>query len=144
MIAWVNATVKAGLNQAQALIAIGQQTEFADQLAQPIQHVHLKTFAYTTVNESAASEISTVVYPNPFKGNATMEIMLPEAGNSKLVIFNKLGQLVSQQEFTSLSGSITIELSGDAMQQSGMYYYQLIHQTAVKSYQSKGSFVVMQ
>lgn len=144
VIAWVNATVKAGLNQAQALIAIGQQTEFADQLAQPIQHVHLKTFAYTTVNESAASEISTVVYPNPFKGNATMEIMLPEAGNSKLVIFNKLGQLVSQQEFTSLSGSITIELSGDAMQQSGMYYYQLIHQTAAKSYQSKGSFVVMQ
>lgn len=144
VIAWVNAVVKAELNQAQAVIAIGQQTEFADQMAKPIQHVQLKTIAYTTASESVAAEVSTVVYPNPFKGNATMEIMLPEAGNTKLMIFNKLGQMVSQQEFTTLSGSITIELNGDAMQQSGMYFYQLMHQTAAKSYQSKGSFVVMQ
>ncbi len=64
-------------------------------------------------------------YPNPFNPSTTIKFALPKTSEVKLVVFNTLGQVVSElvnQKFDA--GYYTVEFNA-ANLSSGIYYYRL-------------------
>ena len=64
-------------------------------------------------------------YPNPFNPSTTIKFSLPEAGNVRLIIYNALGQKITELVNSNLdagSHSFTWNASGVA---SGLYFYEL-------------------
>jgi len=64
-------------------------------------------------------------YPNPFNPTTTIQYLIPESGNVKLVIYNSVGEevatLVNEQKS---AGSYNVEFSAVDLS-SGIYFYQL-------------------
>ena len=133
----IQALVLADITADTRLFELEAMTELGNVNAQAIDDINLKTIAIAT-KPAINSDIFVANYPNPFNSKTTISYNLPEAGNVKLVVFNKLGAeittLVNQFE---AEGSYTIELNrGDLA--AGVYYYRLVLQgkdthTATKS-----------
>jgi hypothetical protein len=67
--------------------------------------------------------------PNPFNANTTISFNLPQAGSSKLSIYNLTGRLVKEYQFYGQAGSNSITWDGTDKQgnsvASGVYFYRL-------------------
>ncbi|MDP4797898.1 MAG: agmatine deiminase family protein [Crocinitomicaceae bacterium] len=64
-------------------------------------------------------------FPNPFEHTTAINITLEISADVRVTIFNSSGQIVSQQDYSSLStGKHTIIISADGLP-SGMYIYKV-------------------
>ena len=64
-------------------------------------------------------------YPNPFNPSTTIKFAIPTASNVKLLVYNSLGQLVSEivnQHFEA--GYYSYNFNASALS-SGVYYYRI-------------------
>ncbi|MFH1687502.1 MAG: T9SS type A sorting domain-containing protein [bacterium] len=63
-------------------------------------------------------------YPNPFNPTTTFEFGLPVASDWRLVVYNVLGQKVTDWEGSDQAGYVTIHWNADHLA-SGIYFYRL-------------------
>ena len=79
---------------------------------------------YVDLNSPSKLELSQN-YPNPFNPSTTISFTLPESGNIKLIVYNTIGQQITElvngfQE----AGIHTINFNGENLP-SGVYFYRL-------------------
>lgn len=86
-----------------------------------------------SVNYSSTVEVSYLPqqfsleqnYPNPFNPSTTIKFALPANSNVKLVVFNSLGQVVSELVNTKMdAGYYSINFNASSLA-SGVYYYRI-------------------
>lgn len=141
---YVIGTVNSRLHGAETLLAVGGATEFANANAEIIDGVQLATAALATENLSPeTTELQSVVYPNPFGLQAQIQVWLPEAGKSQLLVFNQFGQKIYQtDEATHVEGSFNFNLDRKMFPAAGIYFYKVVHYGSAQSYLSTGRMVI--
>lgn len=72
-------------------------------------------------------------YPNPFNPSTTIEFSLPSGSDTRLEIFNTLGQTVDIVEFGFLQAGEHSVLYDASALSSGVYFYRVSTQTTAKS-----------
>lgn len=78
----------------------------------PIQT--LETCNVTALNET---EMKVSIYPNPSEGNFTVNVSENDAANSRIIIYNSIGQIIYAEQISSVKTQI--DLSKEA---SGVYF----------------------
>jgi len=71
--------------------------------------------------------------PNPVDGQTSIEFFIPKSGKVQLKIVNALGEVIENQEFDYQTGSHKIVLNTQSYQ-SGVYYYAVTFEGAVKTF----------
>lgn len=139
----IHAVAKAAFNTATQLVTLGGMTEFADAHARIIEGVQLKTvsFVHTDLVQNVES-ISAVVAPNPFSEEGKLRVALPSDGQTTLVVYNAVGQEVYRHEQATFAGELEFDLKAADLKGSGIYFYQLRHQSSSAKHNAKGSFVL--
>jgi hypothetical protein len=106
------------------LFTIELGTEFADQDANVLEDMTLKTFGIST-DPAAADYFLSYNRPNPFSNSTMIEYALPESGKVRLSVVDLLGQeiavLVNQSQS---AGSYTVQYSAAGMA-PGVYIYKI-------------------
>ncbi len=125
-----------------ASLGLGAQTEFADAKARIIEGLQLQTIGLTNAKDSQDNALLSSVYPNPFDAKATVNIQIPEAGLTTFMVFNAQGQQVYLQETTMGQGNHTINLEASQLGKAGVYFYRIVHTTAIRTSFAKGSLLV--
>lgn len=101
-------------------------------------------FVFKTSAAAAAADISMIgkAYPNPFTNATTIPVMLKEAAQIKLSVYNNMGQLVnSLEQVVATGGSHNIVLERNNMRQ-GIYHYVVEIHTDNYSQQETGSLLI--
>jgi len=108
----------------EMLFSIGNGSEFADQSANVIEPVNLKTFGITTA-PAAVDYFLSANRPNPFSASTTIEYTMPEAGKVRLSVLDMLGQEIAViVDETQTAGSYTVEFSAAGLA-TGVYMYKI-------------------
>jgi hypothetical protein len=108
----------------ETLFRIGMNSEFADQSANVIEPVTLKSFGVTTAPAALDYFLSTN-RPNPFSTSTTIEYTMPETGKVKLSVLDMLGQeLAVIVDATQTAGTYTVEFSAAGLA-TGVYIYKI-------------------
>lgn len=101
-------------------------TELGSMDAQVIKDINLKTVAISTSKPSGNSDMFVGNYPNPFNNKTTISYNLPEDGRVSLVVYNKLGAVVTTLlDQVQSAGSYTFDLNRGSLA-AGVYTYRLI------------------
>ena len=112
------------ISATESLFSIGMGSEFADQSANVIEPVTLKTFGITT-GPAAADYFLSTNRPNPFSTSTFIEYTMPETGKVKLSVLDMLGQEIAVLvEATQTAGSYTVEFSAAGLA-TGVYIYKI-------------------
>jgi len=112
------------ISSTESLFSIGMGSEFADQSANVIEPVTLKTFGVTT-GPAAANYFLSTNRPNPFSTSTFIEYTMPETGKVKLSVLDMLGQEIAVLvESTQIAGSYTVEFSAAGLA-TGVYIYKI-------------------
>jgi hypothetical protein len=112
------------ISAAEAMFSIGMGSEFADQSANVIEPVTLKTFGVTT-DPAAEDYFLSTNRPNPFSTSTFIEYTMPETGKVKLSVLDMLGQEIAVLvESTQTAGSYTVEFSAAGLA-TGVYIYKI-------------------
>ena len=78
-------------------------------------------------------------YPNPFNNATSINLELPQSGNIKIVVFNALGEVVSEiTEHSPTAGYKSIQINSSGLS-SGVYYYTVLFRGETKL----GKFVML-
>jgi hypothetical protein len=85
----------------------------------------------------AATDIGIQSYPNPFYESVTISFPEFMRGEAKIEIYNSVGVLIEQSDFTIGGGELHFTPDADV---PGVYFYRITHGTEI--YQ--GSFVKME
>jgi hypothetical protein len=120
------------------------ETEFATPDAKVIDAVKLRSSKLTTASDKIQSiSFEHIAYPNPFKETAVISYLLPEAGQVKVTVFNHLGQevLTLANEF-GVAGQHQLELNGNDLDGSGIYFYRIMLEGSARSWTAKGTLVL--
>ncbi len=94
-----------------------------------------KYFNTTSVVSDFVSDATGTlsIYPNPFRGNATIEYSIINPGHYKLIILDFLGrEIQTLADEWKEPGTYKTAVSGDGLP-SGIYYYKLISGRAVRT-----------
>ena len=139
----INAVAKAGFTTSMQLITLGGMTEFADSRARIIEGVQLKTqtFVHNDLTQNT-NTLSAVMAPNPFSYESKLMISLAADGQTTLVVYNAVGQEVHRQVKNTFAGETQFRINAADLEGSGIYFYQLMHQSNSSTQTAKGSFVV--
>jgi hypothetical protein len=128
--AWVNIWrqyIPAGVDVEIKVLDDGKSTEGAVLRADAIKFDLVK--AITDINNSKGTPRKFKLkqnYPNPFNAKTTIEYVLPEPGKVKLIIFNSLGQKVTELiDQYQTDGHYRIDWNSSNYP-SGLYLYQLV------------------
>jgi hypothetical protein len=82
----------------------------------------------TSVNEETVLPTSFSLdqnYPNPFNPSTKISFTLPESGTVKLIVFNSLGETVTELVNANMDpGSYTVDFKAQGLS-SGIYFYRL-------------------
>ena len=107
-----------------SIFSIGYGSEFADQSANVIEPVTLKTFGITT-EPAAADYFLSTNRPNPFSTSTFIEYTMPETGKVTLSVLDMLGQEIAVLvNATQTAGSYTVEFSAAGLA-TGVYIYKI-------------------
>ena len=108
----------------ETLFSIGMNSEFADQSANVIEPVTLKSFGVTT-DPAALDYFLSTNRPNPFNTSTFIEYTMPETGKVRLSVLDMLGQeLAVIVDETQTAGSYTVEFSAAGLA-TGVYIYKI-------------------
>ena len=73
----------------------------------------------TAINTVSIGHGNSIVYPNPFDSNTTLEFYSPKEDNISVVLINSLGQVVATSRQRITQGTHKFNISGKS---AGMYY----------------------
>jgi hypothetical protein len=123
----VKALVLADITADVRLVELEAMTDMGDVNAKAIEGVTLKTVAVSTSKPVAGStDMFVANYPNPFNSKTTISYNLPENGRVSLVVYNKLGAVVTTLiDQVQSAGSYTFDLNRGSLA-AGVYTYRLI------------------
>jgi hypothetical protein len=123
----VKALVLADITADVRLFELEAMTNMGDVNAKEIEGVTLKTVAVSTSKPVAGStDMFVANYPNPFNSKTTISYNLPENGRVTLVVYNKLGAVVTTLiDQVQSAGSYTFDLNRGSLA-AGVYTYRLI------------------
>lgn len=122
---------------------IDVETEFASPDAKVLEDVKLRSVALTTASEIVQSlTFEHAAYPNPFNGMAVIHYLLPEAGQVKVTVFNRLGQEVAtlSNNYT-VAGQHQLDLHGGDLNGSGVYFYHISLEGSARNWSARGTLV---
>ena len=117
------------------------------QLAADVKHhwlyeVERKLPEAKFIREEPAIPASFIIsnnYPNPFNNVTNINMELPQSGNIKIVVFNALGEVVSEiTEHSPTAGYKSIQINGSGLS-SGVYFYTVLFRGETKL----GKFVML-
>lgn len=143
----INAKVLATIEASTRYFETETMTEFTDVNANPIEGISISTKAISGNLSSVleGAELISGVYPNPFKDQAAINFTMPESGKVKVVVYNQFGQevktLVNEVREAGVQYSERVysyDLSG-----SGTYFYRIIVEGSAKTYNAKGTLILV-
>ena len=142
----INAKVLAPIEAGTRYFETESMTEFTDVYATPI-NISLSTVAISGNLSSVleGTELIAGAYPNPFKDYASINFTLPEAGKVKLEIYNQFGQLVKTlvNEVRDSGVQTPVRVNSYDLNGSGTYYYNIIVEGSAKTYNAKGTLILV-
>jgi hypothetical protein len=106
------------------LFELEAMTEVGTPSAQPISDITYKTVALGT-KPGGSSDLMVNNYPNPFNTTTHVTYTLPESGQVKLVVYNKLGAVVKNVLNENQSAGVHTMDFNRADLAPGVYYYRL-------------------
>lgn len=123
-------------------------TEFANKLAQVITNVSLSSgyvaTGVTSINDLNSLVLNHQIFPNPFNESSSIHYTLPESGKVRVVIYNHIGQQVKTLiDAVQEAGAQKIRLNNYDLDGAGTYFYRIILESNNKTYNEKGSFVLI-
>ncbi len=96
----------------------------SDEFTRLVQYTYWPKCTNSTVGLDETKLNETVnVYPNPTSGIVTIDLNGKLAAKTNVEVYNAMGQLVLNQNFTDVAGSYTVDLSNNA---TGVYTVKLI------------------
>ena len=143
----INAKVLAPIEANVRYFETEVMTEFADVNANPIEGISISTKAISSSVTSVleGSELIAGAYPNPFKDQASINFTMPEAGKVKVEIYNQFGQLVKTlvNEVREAGVQYSERVYGYDLNGSGTYYYNIVVEGSAKTYNAKGTLILV-
>jgi hypothetical protein len=135
--------VLAEIGEETNLFTLDPTTELADISANVIHNIELRSTAIETVGKADA-EISCSNYPNPFVNNTTITYSLPQSGNVQLVVYDKLGQVVSVLVNEEQSAGTHNVIAYRAELAAGVYHYKVTLNANGETYSVTKTMVVIE
>lgn len=144
-IASIKVRVLSQIEPGTRLFELNTNTELADGFANVIDGVTLKTNGVTTDKSAVlAADLSAKNYPNPFKHETIISYVLPEAGDVKVEVFNKMGQHITTiVDQPQTAGSQAVEFSHSDLK-PGVYFYKITLDGMSQDYSVTNSMIVIQ
>lgn len=91
-----------------------------------VDDINLSQNTSIGVKESSAPEAQVNVYPNPFSGEAFIDLILPNQSNINISVYNVLGDLVySENPGVLASGNYKFSIDGRSLP-AGIYYFNIL------------------
>ncbi|MDP2187101.1 MAG: S8 family serine peptidase [Sphingobacteriaceae bacterium] len=119
-----------GVNQFD--IWVGEGSEFADEVAQPLHNTKLLMPGLRSQNIPTSNALSLNNYPNPFRHETTIAFELPEAGRVKMIVTDVTGRAITELELGDRSaGKHEHSFEGAALS-AGVYFCELQVQGATR------------
>lgn len=136
------------INHGTRFIELLPITEFADKYATVIPSVGLSTSyietGITSIGDLNDLSISHTIFPNPFKDASTIRYTLPEAGKVRIAVYNHIGQEVKTLvEEIQQAGAQQLMLHTHDLRDAGTYFYRITLESDNRSYQARGSVVLV-
>ena len=143
-IAILKLRVLADIEQGTRLFELDAMTELADASANRIDGVNFKALGVTTDKSALiGSELTANNYPNPFTNKTIISYMLPEAGKVQVIVYSKMGQIVSTiVDQSQDAGTQTVEFNHSDLN-AGVYFYKITLNGQTKYYTVTKSMVVV-
>jgi len=143
-IAIIKLRVLADIEQGTRLFELGAMTELADPSANRIDGINFKALGVTTDKGALiGTELTANNYPNPFTNKTNISYTLPEAGKVQVVIYSKMGQIVSTiVDQSQDAGQQTVEFNHSDLN-AGVYFYKITLNGLTKYYTVTKSMVVV-
>jgi len=144
-IAILELRVLGDIEQGTRLFELDAMTELADPSANRIDGINFKALGVTTDKSALiGTELTANNYPNPFTDKTIISYMLPEAGKVQVVVYSKMGQIVSTiVDQSQDAGTQTVEFSHSDLN-AGVYFYKITLNGQTKYYTVTKSMVVVQ
>jgi hypothetical protein len=143
-IAIIKLRVLADIEQGTRLFELDAMTELADPSANRIDGVNFKALGVTTDKGALiGTELTANNYPNPFTNKTTISYMLPEAGKVQVVVYSKMGQIVSTIVDQSQDAGTQIVEFNHSDLNAGVYFYKITLNGLTKYYTVTKSMVVV-
>jgi len=144
----INARVLAPISTATRYFELENITELVDGYANVLEGYILNTVKIGT-DMSTISELGTSldvnVFPNPFKDVTNIQYTLPEAGKVYLMVYNKVGKLVTTLvDENQIAGEHKVVFRASEATGPGVYMYRIIVEGETKTMTSSGSIILLQ
>lgn len=144
----LRAKVLNNINHGTRFMELLPITEFADKHATVIPSVGLSTSYIETGVTSIADlndlSITHTIFPNPFKDVSTIRYTLPEAGKVRIAVYNHIGQEVKTlMEEIQQAGAQQLMISTNELRDAGTYFYRITLESDNRTYQARGSVVLV-
>ncbi|MDP1802656.1 MAG: T9SS type A sorting domain-containing protein [Bacteroidota bacterium] len=98
-------------NSPTALVKFVATTDYGNNMY--VDNINLAQANPTSVKTNAINNVSFDVYPNPTKGETTLNISAVTAGNANVVVINTLGQVVYSKQIELTVGINTLQLDAN-------------------------------
>ncbi len=98
-------------NSPTALVKFVATSDYGNNMY--VDNINLAQANPTSIKTNATSNVSFDVYPNPTKGETTLNISAVTAGNANVVVVNTLGQVVYSKQIELTVGINTLQLDAN-------------------------------
>lgn len=139
----VKVKILSPITEGVRFIELDRNTEFVAPGAILIPNVQLYTHPIETDKVNAAA-LQHIVYPNPAKNDAKLQLQLPEAGALSLKVFNAMGQLVYNATYNVSAGNVDHSIHRTELPSAGVYFYTVQLAGKAKIHQASGKFLIME
>jgi hypothetical protein len=143
-IAQIRVKVLAEIPEGTELFELNAISELADNNAQPIADITLKTIGVTTDKGIfTGTELTASNFPNPSDAYTTISYTLPENGKVKVEVYNSVGMLVTTlvEEYQE-SGVNNVKFTTGTVK-AGVYFYHIAVQGESNNYSAVKRMIVV-
>lgn len=134
--------ILAPITEGQRYLELDRNTEFAAPGAIEIHGLQLYTHPVVTETIISAA-LTHYIYPNPSSANTSLKLHVPEPGIISLKIYNSMGQLLINDEFTATEGILERIIERNQLPAAGIYTYKVQINGNAKVHQASGKIVIM-